>query len=115
MSDLNEFRALLITNTALGRIYLQGLEDPKTLNQEELFRFRGLMQTLFGNLELQHRVRLSGLLELDAQDATLLGVAVSSGARVWWGQARYLYGAEFQQYVDELVAGHDAKGASSSR
>ncbi len=114
-SDLNEFRALLITNTELGHIYLRGLEDPKTLNEEELFRFRGLMQTLFGNLELQHRVRLSGLLKLDAQDATLLGVAVSPGARAWWAQARYLYGADFQQYVDELVAEHDVKSASASR
>ena len=27
-SDLNDFRALLITHPDLGRIYLQGLEDP---------------------------------------------------------------------------------------
>ncbi len=89
-SDLNEFRALLITHPELGRVYLQGLEDPAALDQEELFRFRGLMQTLFGNLELQHRVRDAGLLKLDSQDATLLGVAVSPGARAWWAQARYL-------------------------
>ena len=55
-----------------------------------------------------HRVREAGLLELDSQDATLLGVAVSPGARAWWAQARYLYGSEFQRYVDALVAAHDA-------
>jgi hypothetical protein len=108
-ADLNEFRALLITNPGLGRIYLQGLEDPSQLDPEEQFRFRGLMQTLFANLELMHRVRQAGLLELDSQDATLLGVAVSPGARAWWKQARYLYGSEFQRYVDGLVADYDAE------
>ena len=71
------------------------------------------MQTLFGNLELMCRVRQVGLLHLDSQDATLLGVAVSPGARVWWKQARYLYGSEFQRYVDELVATHDARASQA--
>jgi|GEM_PF-710384 len=114
-SDLNEFRALLITHPPLGRIYLQGLEDPSVLDAEELFRFRGLMQTLFANLELQFRVREAGLLDLDSHDATLLGVAVSPGARGWWAQARYLYGSEFQRYVDELVTTHDAERAQGDR
>lgn len=108
-SDLNQFRALLVTHPDLGRIYLQGLREPGALSGEEQFRFRGLMQTLFGNLELMYRVRQAGLLRLDSQDATLLGVAVSPGAREWWKQARYLYGSEFQRYVDELVARNDAR------
>jgi hypothetical protein len=110
-SDLNEFRALLVTHPDLGQIYLKGLRDPNALSGDEQFRFRGLMQTLFGNLELMYRVRQAGLLHLDSQDATLLGVAVSPGARIWWKQARYLYGSEFQRYVDELVASHDARSA----
>jgi len=110
-ADLNAFRALLITHPDLGRIYLQGLKDPSVLTADEQFRFRGLMQTLFGNLELMHRVRLAGLLQLDSQDATLLGVALTPGARAWWAQARYLYGSDFQRYVDGMVAAHDADAA----
>lgn len=113
-SDLNQFRALLIQDAELGRIYLLGLKDPSVLKPEEQFRFRGLMQTLFANLELMHRVRLARLLELDSHDATLIGVAVMPGARAWWAQARYLYGREFQSYVDELVASHDAQAATES-
>ena len=108
-SDLNQFRALLIQDSELGRIYLEGLKDPSKLKPEEQFRFRGLMQTLFSNLELMHRVRQARLLELDSHDATLLGVAVMPGARAWWQQARYLYGQDFQRYVDAVVADHDAQ------
>lgn len=111
-SDLNDFRALLITQPELGRVYVQGLEDPAALSPDELFRFRGLMQTLFGNLELQYRVREAGLLALDSHDATLLGVAVSPGGRGWWRQARSLYGSDFQSYVDDLVRRHDAEQES---
>ena len=112
-SDLNQFRALLIQDAELGRIYLEGLKDPAKLKPEEQFRFRGLMQTLFSNLELMHRVRRARLLELDSHDATLLGVAVMPGARAWWQQARYLYGQDFQRYVDGLVEGHDAQSEES--
>lgn len=108
-SDLNQFRSLLITDPDLGRIYLEGLKDPSRLQPGEQFRFRGLMQTLFANLELMHRVRQARLLELDSHDATLLGVAVMPGARAWWAQARYLYGKEFQHYVDGLVSDHDTE------
>ena len=107
IGDLNRFRALLVQSDSLGRIYVQGLEDPSRLTPEEQFRFRGLMQTLFANLELQHRSRASGLFSLDSQDATLLGVALAPGAKAWWAQARYLYDSDFQRYVDEMIADHD--------
>jgi hypothetical protein len=35
IADLNRFRSLLIQDAALGRIYLQGLEDPSGLTPEE--------------------------------------------------------------------------------
>ena len=62
-----------------------------------------------------HRVRQARLLELDSHDATLLGVAVMPGARAWWAQARYLYGSEFQRYVDGLVTGHDSEEEPAER
>ena len=106
ISDLNGFRALLVQDPDLGRIYLQGLEDPARLDPGEQFRFRGLMQTLYSNLELQFKSRASGLFSLDSLDRTLLGVALAPGATAWWVQARYLYDSDFQRYVDELVASH---------
>jgi hypothetical protein len=106
-ADLNQLRSLLISDPELGRIYLQGLENPNALDAGDQFRFRGLMQTLFANLELQHRFREAGLFEHPSQDATLNGIAVTPGARAWWRQARYLYGPSFQRYVDELIAAHE--------
>ena len=114
IGDLNRFRSMLIQGDALGRIYLQGLEDPSRLTPEEQFRFRGLMQTLFANLELQHKSRESGLFALDSQDATVLGVALAPGARAWWAQARYLYDSDFQRYVDELIAHHEGGVAATT-
>ncbi len=106
VSDLNGFRALLIRDEALGQIYLQGLEDPAALSPSSQFRFRGLMQTLYSNLELQYKSRASGLFSLDSLDRTVLGVALAPGARAWWEQARYLHDSDFQRYIDDLVAQH---------
>jgi hypothetical protein len=86
-SDLNQFRALLIQDADLGRIYLEGLKDPSKLKPEEQFRFRGLMQTLVSNLELMHRVPRARLLELDSH-APRCSVSRSCRARSPGGSRR---------------------------
>ena len=110
IGDLNAFRALLVQSEDLGRIYLDGLEDPSRLSPADQFRVRGLMQTLFSNLELQWKSRDSGLFSLDSLDRTVLGVALASGARAWWAQARYLYDSDFARYV----AAHAESGVVSA-
>ncbi len=114
ISELNAFRSLLVQSEDLGRIYLDGLEDPARLSPQEQFRFRGLMQTLYSNLELQWKSRDSGLFSLDSLDRTVVGIALAPGAQAWWSQARYLYDSDFQRYVDEAVAAASDRGLMTS-
>ncbi len=113
ITDMNAFRALLIGQEELGRFYPQGLEDPPELSPLAHFRFRGLMQTVFSNLELQYKSRASGLFSLDSLDRTVAGIALAPGARAWWAQARYLHDSDFQKYVAETVAEHTREGVRS--
>jgi hypothetical protein len=111
-------RAARIDSSAAGRliagsddtaeVFLQGLANPELLSATQKVRFQFLIsEVAFGILETQEREWRIGTTDRKDLDVTCRHVApllTSPGGQWFWKIHRQEYAAEFQEYVDPLLA-----------
>ena len=99
LSDLQQFRSLIAQDPEVARVYREGLQDLKSLNDDDRWRFGALMQSLYSVWETAFRTRTEGLYQSQLDD--LAWIAGRPGAREWWSKGKRLYSPEFQRFMDE--------------
>ncbi len=91
----------------LADLYMRGNAGDRSLSRVEVMRYTMLIVSLFWYFEDQFHQHEDGLVTDDRFAGTLTTVSVNlrwPGIRVGWRQNRYLYGARFRSFMDDILA-----------
>ncbi len=100
--EIQQFRAMLVQNPDVARIYRDGLNNFRALTEDDQWRFGALMQYLFSGFEDYFRLRDASIMHDLTDD--IRWIAGRPGAREWWANGKRLYHPEFQRFIDELIS-----------
>jgi hypothetical protein len=104
---LNDARLKLAGDSELANIYMRGLENPSSLTEEELFRFRLFMGIGVSNGQLSFESEKRGV---SAQWAgvqnTVLRMLATPGGSWFWKEFRNDYPEEYRTEIDSLIEQH---------
>jgi hypothetical protein len=79
--EIQQFRAMLVQNPDIARIYREGLKNFRALNEDDQWRFGALMQYLFSSFEDYFRLRGASIMHDLRGD--IRWIAGRPGAREW--------------------------------
>ena len=98
---------LCASDSDLGGIFLQGIEELESLAPKERARFHFLMLGFLRRLENVHHLGGSGLVADDdwsgIRSSTLSALA-QPGARVWWGENSTRFNPQFADWIAREVS-----------
>jgi hypothetical protein len=90
----------------LADLYMRGNAGDRTLSRVEVMRYTMLIVSLFWYFEDQFHQHLDGLVTDDRFAGTRMTLAIDfrwPGFRACWRQNRYLYGAQFRAFMDDIL------------
>jgi hypothetical protein len=104
-TQYSAFRALVINDPAIAKLWLDGLADPNTLNPADRFRHTMLLSEFFWATFHNFDRRRSGVKRARAwQPAGFERIIASPGGQKYWHQMRSSFDPEFRQAIDALAA-----------
>ncbi len=98
-------RQTIIENEDAARIYLQGSNDPESLSEADLLRYRLIIHNILWsiwNMQSQAQVGELAAETWSAQLTTLRRIASTKGFQWFWAEYAQEFGASFQRVVAEL-------------
>jgi hypothetical protein len=93
-------------NEALADLYIRGNAGDRSLTRVEAMRYSMLIVSLFWYFEDQFHQHRDGLVADDRFAGSAATLAINlrwPGFRVCWRQNRYLYGAQFREFMDDIL------------
>jgi hypothetical protein len=91
----------------LADLYMRGNAGDRSLTRVEIMRYTMLIVSLFWYFEDQFHQHLDGLVADDRFTGSRATLAIDfrwPGFRVCWRQNRYLDGAQFRAFMDDILA-----------
>lgn len=105
-AQFSAFRALIINDPAIAKLWLDGLADPDALDPADSFRHTMLLSEFFWATFHNFDRRRNGVKRAHSwQPAGLERIVSSPGGRKYWKQVRSSFDPEFQKAVDALQGG----------
>lgn len=102
-AQFSAFRALIVNDTAVAKLWLDGLADPHVLDPIDRLRHTMLLSEFFWAAFHNFDRRRSGVGKGKPwQPAGLDRVVSSAGGQKFWNQARSSFAPEFQRAVDAI-------------
>lgn len=90
----------------LADLYIRGNAGDRSLTRVEVMRYSMLIVSLFWYFEDQFHQHRDGLVAHDRFEGSLATLALDlrwPGVRVCWRQNRYLFGARFRAFMDDIL------------
>lgn len=104
---LNDARLKLAGDSELANIYMRGLENPSSLTEEELFRFRLFMGIGVSNGQLSFESEKRGVsAQWTGVQNTVLRMLATPGGSWFWNEFRNDYPEEYRTEIDSLIEQH---------
>lgn len=100
-------RQTLIENEDAARIYLRGSNDPESLSEEDLLRYRLIIHNILWSIwNMQSQAQVGGLAAetWNAQLSTLERIASTKGFKWFWANYAQEFGTSFRRIVAEFEA-----------
>jgi hypothetical protein len=94
-------------NETLADLYIRGNAGDRSLTRVEVMRYSMLIVSVFWYFEDQFHQHRDGLVADDRFEGSLATLAINlrwPGFRACWRQNRYLYGAAFRTFMDDILA-----------
>jgi hypothetical protein len=99
VEDANEWRFRIIESAEIAELFRSGLRDPQTLSDNDLYRFRMLMDSLV--FHWQHGFHANQWVPV----LNITRVLGTPGGTWYWTRAKDVMEADFIAYVEGLLAG----------
>jgi hypothetical protein len=93
-------------NDTLADLYVRGNAGDRSLTRVEVMRYSMLIVSVFWYFEDQFHQHQDGLVADDRFAGSLATLAIDfrwPGFRACWRQNRYLYGAQFRAFMDDIM------------
>lgn len=97
MEDANAWRFKIVESPEVSELFREGLRDPESLNANDKYRFRMLLDALV--FHWQHAVH-SGV---PIPEANVTRVLRQPGGSWYWARAQDVLTPEFVQFIDGLL------------
>jgi len=97
MEDANAWRFRIVENADVSELFRQGLRDPESLDANDKYRFRMLLDALV--FHWQHAVQTG----VPIPEANVTRVLSQPGGSWYWARAKDLLTPEFVEFVDGLL------------
>lgn len=115
-AQMSAFRALIVNDPAIAKLWLAGLADPSALDPADRFRHNMLLSELFWAAFHNFDRRRSGVRRAHAwQPAGFDRLLASPGGQKFWSQTRASFEPEFQRAVDAIQAGAANRPAAAEQ
>jgi len=95
-NGINETTRIMAGNPETARVFRVGVEDPKLLNESELYQFDALLTLTFYG---QQQAFVNGQIDSYA----LEWILQLPGVRYWWAEYSFLLTREFRDHVNDLL------------
>lgn len=103
----NDVRLRLAENPELAKLYTKGLNDPHSLSDEEMIRFRMFVASGVSNGQLIYESSKRGVSEQwEGIRNPILRILNNPGGKYFWENFKIDYTQDFQREIDELLARH---------
>ena len=109
--DFRQFTREVLT-AGLTDVFVRGLEDPESLDDNQKLDFAFMMYDLFKAFENVHYHYLHGTLGEDAWQGWRRFIeqyATAPGAQSYWGVRRDIFASDFRELIDGLEPTSDVK------
>lgn len=112
-TQFSAFRALIVNDPAIAKLWLDGLANPNALDPPDRFRHTMLLSEFFWAAFHNFDRRRSGVKRAHSwQPAGFDRMLVSPGGQKYWTQMRSSFGPEFQKAVDAIQSAAASKQSS---
>jgi hypothetical protein len=106
IEDANELRAKLM-EPAVADLYIRGLQAPASLDAQERFRLRMLLDHMFTTwVYMWERSREDSM----GNERHIVGTLMQPGGQLYWQRARVAYPEGFVAYVEGVVRAQPPAG-----
>ena len=103
IQSMSEFTTALIADRELMRLFVTGRKDLNAIKSEDRDIFTTILLNMFYNYESHFYQLQDGTLNPEIWEGRhrfIQRIIQEKGTAEWWAQSKWLFGTQFQDYVD---------------
>jgi hypothetical protein len=98
--DADRWRAHLIDNKAVAKVYRLGLNEPESLDDDDRLRFRMLQDQLFFGWQATFLQRNEGT---GLSPGFIKSTLDNPGGRQYWEKSKFRFDPGFVEFIDQFI------------
>lgn len=103
---ITDWQSQIVQNESLARIYLQGVEDPNKLAQEEQLRFEMFIGNIFAKFDVAVDLYQRHMIDEKAMTPytrVILSMLEAPGVADWWKTSQSFFSDDLRSYINAQI------------